>query len=220
MKKTLPGSSAVRKEATSALRSSAGAGGRTIGAPSSAATMWASEVLPSPGGPGEQDVVERLAATLRRLDEDPELFRHLLLVDELRERRRPQRAVELVLAERRVAGVDRPRARAPRRPRGPARRPGRARCSSPAGRSSRPAASSRIRRFSFGPRPGRLAKGVADELLGRGSSPREVPRRAAARPRRACSRARAGPRELPSARRRRPARRVAALASSSPATFP
>ena len=64
MKKTLPGSSAVRNAAMSALRSSAGPAVWTSGAPSSAATMCASEVLPRPGGPGEQDVVERLAAAL------------------------------------------------------------------------------------------------------------------------------------------------------------
>ena len=51
MKKTLPGSSVVRKLATSALRSSAGPAVWTIGTPSSAAMMCASEVLPSPGGP-------------------------------------------------------------------------------------------------------------------------------------------------------------------------
>ena len=54
MKKTLPGSSEVRKEATSALRSSAGPAVCTIGTPISAATMWASEVLPSPGGPASR----------------------------------------------------------------------------------------------------------------------------------------------------------------------
>src|SRR5262245_15720863 len=51
MKKTLPGSSAVRKAATSALRSSAGPAVWISGASSSAAMMCASEVLPSPGGP-------------------------------------------------------------------------------------------------------------------------------------------------------------------------
>ena len=51
MKKTLPGSSVVRKLATSALRSSAGPAVWIIGTPSSAAMMCASEVLPSPGGP-------------------------------------------------------------------------------------------------------------------------------------------------------------------------
>ena len=51
MKKTEFGSSEVRKAATSALRSRAGAAVCTSGAPSSAAMMWAREVLPSPGGP-------------------------------------------------------------------------------------------------------------------------------------------------------------------------
>src|SRR6185295_17500923 len=51
MKKTEPGSSAVRKAAMSALRSSAGPAVCTSGASSSAATMLASDVLPRPGGP-------------------------------------------------------------------------------------------------------------------------------------------------------------------------
>ncbi len=98
MKKTEPGSSAVRKAAMSALRSSAGPAVWTIGTSSSAAMMWASEVLPSPGRPGEQDVVERLAAPPRGLDEDLELGGDLLLVDEVGEAARAKRAVELVLA--------------------------------------------------------------------------------------------------------------------------
>ena len=59
--------------------------------------MWASEVLPRPGWPGEQHVVERLAAAASRLDEDPELLGDLDLVDEVLELRRPERAVEVVL---------------------------------------------------------------------------------------------------------------------------
>ena len=97
MKKTEPGSSAVRKDAMSAFRSSAGPAVWTIGAPSSAAMMWASEVLPSPGGPDEQDVVERLVAALRGLDEDLELGRDLRLGDEVAETARAQRAVELLV---------------------------------------------------------------------------------------------------------------------------
>jgi hypothetical protein len=54
MKKTLPGSSEVRKAAMSALRSSAGPAVCTIGTLSSAAMMFASEVLPSPGGPASR----------------------------------------------------------------------------------------------------------------------------------------------------------------------
>ena len=106
MKKTLPGSSAVRKEATSALRSSAGPAVCTIGTPSSAATMWASEVLPRPGRAGEQDVVERLAAPARRLDEDRQLLGHLLLVDEVGQGRRPQRAVEVLVGSVGAGVVD------------------------------------------------------------------------------------------------------------------
>ena len=66
--------------------------------------MWASEVLPRPGGPGEQHVVERLAAAPGGLDEDLELRGDLLLVDEVGEPLRAQRAVEVLLAAR-EAGV-------------------------------------------------------------------------------------------------------------------
>ncbi len=59
--------------------------------------MWASEVLPSPGGPGEQHVVERLAAALGGLDEDRQLRGDLLLVDEVAQGRRAQRAVEVLV---------------------------------------------------------------------------------------------------------------------------
>ena len=45
--------------------------------------MWASEVLPRPGRPGEQHVVERLVALAGRLDEDRQLVGDLLLVDEV-----------------------------------------------------------------------------------------------------------------------------------------
>src|SRR3954447_12765030 len=54
MKKTERGSSAVRNAATSPLRSSAGPAVCTNGTPSSAATIWASDVLPSPGGPASR----------------------------------------------------------------------------------------------------------------------------------------------------------------------
>ena len=54
MKKTEPGSSEVRNEAMSALRSSAGPAVWTNGASSSAAMIWASEVLPRPGGPASR----------------------------------------------------------------------------------------------------------------------------------------------------------------------
>ena len=69
----------------------------TIGTSSSAAMMWASEVLPRPGRACEQHVVERLAPPAGRLDEDPELLGDLSLVDEILELRRPQRSVEVVV---------------------------------------------------------------------------------------------------------------------------
>ena len=108
MKNTEFGSSEVRNAAMSAFRSSAGAAVWTSGAPSSAAMMCASDVLPSPGGPRQQHVVERLAAAAGRLDEDRELVRDRVLRHEVRQRRRPQRAVEVVVG---IGGahVDHPR---------------------------------------------------------------------------------------------------------------
>jgi hypothetical protein len=71
--------------------------------------------------PGEQDVIERLVAPPRRLDEDRQLLGDLLLVDEVGEGSRSQRAVEVlirsvgpgvvhadVLGRRLVAGRKRP----------------------------------------------------------------------------------------------------------------
>ena len=111
MKKTEPGSSAVRKAAMSALRSSAGPAVWTSGASSSAATMWASEVLPSPGGPASRTWSSGSLAPARGLDEDLELAGDLLLVDEVGEPPRAQRAVELLVAaaRRRRPSADRAR---------------------------------------------------------------------------------------------------------------
>ena len=53
--------------------------------------------LAEPGRADEQDVVERLAPRLRRVERDRELLLHPLLADEVVEPARPQRAVELVL---------------------------------------------------------------------------------------------------------------------------
>ena len=52
--------------------------------------MPASVVLPRPGGPGDEHVVERLAAVLGRLHEDLELLLGRSLADELGEAARPQ----------------------------------------------------------------------------------------------------------------------------------
>ena len=54
--------------------------------------------LAEPGRAGEQNVVERLAARLRRVERDRELLLDALLADEVGERARPQRALELLLA--------------------------------------------------------------------------------------------------------------------------
>src|SRR5207253_2648586 len=55
--------------------------------------------LPEPRRAGEQHMVERLAAPLRRVERDRELLLDALLPDEVGERRRAQRALELLLAD-------------------------------------------------------------------------------------------------------------------------
>ena len=76
--------------------------------------------LAEPGRPGEQDVVERLAAAARRLDEDPELLGDLRLVDEVVEGGRAQGPIEILIgavgprvvhADLGVAGTGRRRCR-------------------------------------------------------------------------------------------------------------
>ena len=54
--------------------------------------------LPEAGWPDEQDVVERLAARLRRLQRDVELLLRALLADEVVESPRPQRLLDLLVA--------------------------------------------------------------------------------------------------------------------------
>ena len=53
--------------------------------PNSAAMIPASVVLPKPGRPVEQHVIHRLAALLRRLDGDGEIFLDLRLPREIGE---------------------------------------------------------------------------------------------------------------------------------------
>ena len=53
--------------------------------------------LAEAGWTGEQNVIERLPAPARGLDEDPQLLRDLHLVDEVLELRRAQRPVEVVV---------------------------------------------------------------------------------------------------------------------------
>ena len=67
--------------------------------------MRARLVLPRPGGPGEQHVVERLAAGGRGGDGDAELLLERLLADEVGEPLRAQRGVQLVLPARRLRRV-------------------------------------------------------------------------------------------------------------------
>ncbi len=58
--------------------------------PSSRATICASVVLPSPGGPDEQHMIERLAPRLGRRDEHAEILARLLLADEFAQSLRAQ----------------------------------------------------------------------------------------------------------------------------------
>ena len=83
------------------FRSSAGPATERMPTPSSSRMMCARLVLPRPGGPDEEDVVERLAARLRRVERDRELLLDARLADELVEPARAEGA-----------------ARAPPRPRG------------------------------------------------------------------------------------------------------
>src|SRR5436305_1565152 len=53
--------------------------------------------LAEPRRPGEQNVVERLAAAARRLDEDLELLLDVRLADEVGKAARPERLLEVVL---------------------------------------------------------------------------------------------------------------------------
>ena len=106
MKKTEPGSSAVRNAATSPLRSSAGPAVCTSGALELARDDVRQRGLAEAGRAGQQHVVERLAAAARRLDEEGELVLELLLADEVLEPLRPQRAVELLLARPRGRDLD------------------------------------------------------------------------------------------------------------------
>ena len=73
MKNTEPGSSAVRNAAMSPLRSSAGPGGLHERGVELAGGDVRERRLAEAGRPGEQHVVERLAAPPRRLDEQAEL---------------------------------------------------------------------------------------------------------------------------------------------------
>ena len=75
--------------------------------PSSLDTMPASVVLPSPG-PGEQEVVDRLAAGAGAVDQQRELLLDPLLPDELVDPARAERGVELALLLGHL-GVDDPR---------------------------------------------------------------------------------------------------------------
>src|SRR5207244_11527823 len=69
--------------------------------------------LPHPRRAVERDVLERVAATLRRVDEDAEVRLHLLLVDvlvvgeALRPQRRFERALALLAHHRRDVALDR-----------------------------------------------------------------------------------------------------------------
>ena len=97
MNRTSRGSRAVRIEAMSPFRSSAGPATQRMPTPSSSRTMYARLVLPSPGGPTSRHVIERLRPRTRCLERDVELLLDPVLSDEIVEVSGPQRALELVL---------------------------------------------------------------------------------------------------------------------------
>ena len=189
--------------ARSPVRTSAGPEVMRSPTPISPATMPAREVFPSPGGPANKQVVDRLAAPARRLEDDLEVLGELRLTQELVEAPRAQ--ADLV---GQVGGVDdrvdRPVAGLRRRRR---RHPGR-RC--PGHRDRVPGVTgpaTTSRRMVIGPRPARAAR--------RAASPRP-------RPRPAWCRARGGSRRgRTRARPGRPAPRCAArVARRAPAVAP
>ena len=105
MKRTSPRPSDVRMPARSPLRSSAGPDVTRICEPISRASRNASVVLPRPGGPEQQHVIERVASLARRLDVDRQVVGHLPLPDELGEAARPQRRVVVQLAHAAASGL-------------------------------------------------------------------------------------------------------------------
>ena len=85
----------------SAPRSSEGPAVVTMAAPISLAMMVASVVLPSPGRPRQQHVVERLAALARRLDRHAQALHGRPLADVFVEALRTQLALDLRLLRQR-----------------------------------------------------------------------------------------------------------------------
>ena len=78
-------------------RSSDGPATERMPTPSSSRMMFARLVLPRPGRPDEQHVIERLAARLRRGERDSKLLLHALLADEVVEAARPERLLDRLL---------------------------------------------------------------------------------------------------------------------------
>ncbi len=68
--------------------------------------MWARVVLPSPGGPKIEHMIEALAAIAGRAHEDAEVGHEPRLADELVESTRSQRLLEAFLAGPSVGGED------------------------------------------------------------------------------------------------------------------
>ena len=183
MKRTSCGSSAVRTAARSPLRSSTGPAGDVEAHPELRRHDAGQRRLAEPGRPGEQHVVEGLAALAGGLQEDRQLLLHALLADEVVQPARAQRAVELVLradVRRRSRGASvgpslRASARRGRAARGPRRRGRRARRPGP---RRPPRAGSRARRGRRGrtggcrrrPRRRRRAAPLSEPSRSRSSS--------------------------------------------------
>ena len=103
---TSPSSRFVRIAARSQGRSSAGPLVGWKPAPISFATIWASVVLPEPGRPAEQEMVDRVAALARAFEEHLQLLLHPVLPHELVEGARAQRDVELAVLRAQRVGLD------------------------------------------------------------------------------------------------------------------
>ena len=106
MKSTSPVCRLVRIAARSPMRSIAGPDVTRMLTPISAAMMYASVVLPRPGGPYSSTWSSGSPRCARRLDADADVVLDLLLVDVLGEPLRAQRRIRLQVAVLRLASHD------------------------------------------------------------------------------------------------------------------
>ena len=90
MNSTSPSCRSVSNAARSPARVRTGPAVMRNPAPISVATIPARDVLPSPGGPANRDVVHGLASLTRRLQHDRQMLDQFGLPEELRERPGPE----------------------------------------------------------------------------------------------------------------------------------